>query len=61
VARMRSAVAESGVARDAIAELLDHSDHNLSFTSTRGWEKGAPRLSDQPDGDDATGKGRLSH
>jgi len=61
VGRMRSAVAESGIARDAIAELLDHSDHNLTLTSARGWEKGAPRLSDQPDGDDATGKGRLSH
>lgn len=60
IVRLRTALTEAGIPREAIADLLEHGDHNLTIASAAGWEKPPSRPSDQPDGELATGEGRLS-
>jgi len=59
VARLRAVLAERAIEHDAIGDLIDHGDDlTLDFAGDR--EKPIPRHSDFPDGETATGEGRLS-
>lgn len=60
LARIRTALQQNGIARDAIGDLIQHGDHNFTIAATAGWEERPTSPSDVMDGDMATGEGRLS-
>jgi len=60
VARLRGALAEAGIPREALADLLDHGDHDLTIASAHGWEKPSRGPSDVTDGEMSKGEERLS-
>jgi len=60
VARLRSALADGGISRDEIGDLLEHTDHGLTVKSMEGWEKSLTRPSDHADGETTSHRGRLS-